>query len=197
MTPQAFIFIGRSGCGKGTQADLLIQALKRKDPKTETLRIETGEYFREFIQGPSETERRSKVIYDAGGLQPEFLSIHMWSLSLVDHYKGGEHLIFDGTPRRFHEAGALHSIFEFYGFPKPWVINIDISAEEALKRLTARKRLDDNEDDIKVRLSWYETEVAPTIDFYRRNGSYNFLRINGERPIEEVREDIARKVGLL
>ena len=115
-----------------------------------------------------------------------------------DHYnkRGNQHVIFDGTPRKLHEAGVLHSCFDFYGLDKPWVINIDISYDESMKRLLARKRFDDTEDDIKKRLDWYETDVAPTLGFYDGNPKYNFLKIRGERSIEEIHGDIVKKLGL-
>ena len=196
MSPQAFIFIGRSGCGKGTQVDLLMKVLKEKEPTRDILYIQTGKEFRNFIQGPNETQTMSKKINDVGGLQPEFLAIAMWVRPLVDEYKKGEHLIFDGTPRKYDEAGVLDSIFNFYGFKKPIVVNIEISPEESLKRLLLRKRLDDNEEDIKKRLAWYETDVVPTIDFYRNNPNYNFIEVPGERSIEEIHADMMNRLGL-
>ena len=197
MNLQSFVFIGRSGCGKGTQIEMLMKLLKEKDPEREILYIYTGQEFRNFIQGPSATQKISKSIYDSGGLMPEFLTVHMWVKPLVEKYKGNKHIIFDGTTRKFHEAGVLHSMFGFYKLEKPWVINIGISAEEAVKRLLKRERQDDNEADIRKRLGWYETDVAPTIEFYRDNPNYNFLYVDGEKSPEEVHLDIAKKMGLL
>lgn len=197
MNLQSFVFIGRSGCGKGTQIEMLMKLLKEKDPDREILYIYTGQEFRNFIQGSSTTQKISRSIYDAGGLMPEFLTVHMWVKPLVEKYKGNQHIIFDGTPRKFHEAGVLHSMFGFYKLEKPWVINIGISAEEAVKRLLKRERQDDNESDIRKRLGWYETDVSPTIEFYRDNPNYNFLYVDGERSQEEVHLDIAKKMGLL
>lgn len=196
MKPAAFIFIGRSGCGKGTQVELLIEVLKNKDTTREVLYIETGKEFREFIKGSNVTETKSREIYEAGKLQPEFLAVHMWERVLIEKYNGVDHLIFDGTPRKVHEAGVLDSIFGFYGFEKPWVINIEISPDEALKRLLLRKRLDDAEDDIKKRLEWYEADVAPTVEYYRHNSKYRFLEIDGERSVEDIHKDIVEKLGL-
>ena len=197
MNSQSFVFIGRSGCGKGTQIEMLMKLLKEKDPEREILYIYTGQEFRKFIQGSSTTQKLSKSVYDAGGLMPEFLTVHMWVKPIVENYKGNEHIIFDGTPRKFHEAGVLHSMFGFYKIQKPWIINIGISSEEAVKRLLKRQRQDDNEADIRKRLGWYETDVSPTIEFYRDNPNYNFIYIDGEKSPEEVHLDIAKNVGLL
>ena len=196
MKPQAYIFIGRSGCGKGTQVKLLMDVLAEKYPSIESLYVQTGQEFRQFIQGDTVSQKMSKEIYDVGGLQPEFLTVNMWVRVLIEKYKGNQHLIFDGTPRKVHEAGALHSCFGFYGFEKPWVINIDISEDEAIKRLLGRKRVDDNEEEIRKRLAWYESDVEPTLGYYDGNPKYNFLKIFGERSEEEIHADIVKKLGL-
>ena len=196
MTPQAFIFIGRSGCGKGTQVELLKQALKKADPSRDILYIQTGQGFRDFIKGETFTQKKSREIYEAGGLQPEFLAVNMWERPLIDGYNGDEHIIFDGTPRKYHEAGVLDSVFSFYDMKTVWVINVDISPEESLKRLLLRKRFDDNTEEIKKRLAWYETDVAPAVEFFRTNPNYKFLKIDGERSVEAIHADIVKRLGL-
>jgi adenylate kinase len=196
MLPQVFIFIGRSGSGKGTQAKLLIEYLKKVDPARDTLYVQTGAELREFIKGDGLTQKKTKDMYDKGGLMLEFITVYAWAKVLVEKYKGDEHLIFDGTPRKLHEAGVLHSIFDFYTFDKPVVIHIEISSEEALARLLARKRQDDTEDEVRRRLSWYETDVAPTVEYYRHNPAYRFLEIDGHGSTEDIGANIAKKIGL-
>ncbi len=196
MTQKTFIFIGRSGCGKGTQVELLIEYLKKIDPNHDILYIQSGAEFREFIKGNSETQKLSNSIYEKGGLQPEFLSVHIWTHILIDKYTKNEHIIFDGTPRKYHEAGVLDSIRDFYSLEKPIVVNVDISKEESIKRLMARGRMDDTKEEIEKRLSWYETDVEPAIGFYKDNKNYNFLKINGEQSIEEIHKDLIGKLNL-
>ncbi|MEA2715005.1 MAG: adenylate kinase [Candidatus Parcubacteria bacterium] len=196
MSTQSFVFIGRSGCGKGTQALLLIEALKMTSPPGESLYIQTGAEIRKFTEGPSLTQKLIKERYDTGSLMPEFLTVVMWAHALIERYTGKEHLIFDGTPRRLHEAQVFSSVFEFYKLGKPWVINIEINPEEALKRLLLRKRRDDNAEDIKERLSWFESEVVPVIYYFEKNPRYNYLAIDGERSVEEIHADIIKKTGL-
>ncbi len=197
LQPQTFIFIGRSGSGKGTQANLLEKYLKQIDPSKNTLYIQNGGEIREFIKGDTYTQKIDKVLYDTGTLQPEFLTVHIWSTVLVKRYKEGNHIIFDGTPRKYHEAGVLDSIYNFYKLGKGVVININISREEALKRLLARKRVDDHEKEINKRLDWYESEVIPTMDYYKDNPRYAFLKIDGERTPDEIHTDIIGRIGLV
>lgn len=197
MQPQSFIFIGRSGSGKGTQVELLSKVIKDKDPNRKQLTIQEGQEIRQFIQGDTVTEKLAKKFYDTGGLFPEFIAIYMWVKALVERYTGDEHIIFDGTPRKIQEAEVLDSVFHFYGMNNPWVINIEVPEEESLRRLLIRKRLDDEESEIRKRLAWYETDVVPTIEYYKNNPRYNFVVVDGHRSVEEIHSDIVQKVGLL
>lgn len=187
---KVFILIGMSGCGKGTQGKLIEQHIGG-----ETLYVQTGAEIREFIKGDSYTQRMTALAYDEGGLMPEFVTIAMWSNLLTRKYKGNQHIIIDGTPRKIHEAGTLHSAVEFYKLPKPFVIHFKMNKEEALKRLLLRKRQDDNEEDIKARLDWYDTHVLPTVEFYRHNPHYNFVEINADQSIEKVFSDILEQLN--
>ncbi len=193
MTPQTFIFIGRSGCGKGTQAKLIQDYLKKFDASRDILYIQTGAEFREFIKGNTVTQKLSKEMYDKGMFQPEFLAIHMWTSVLVSKYTAGEHLILDGMPRKYHEAGVLDSVWPFYKMRPPHVIYIDITHDESKKRLLARKRFDDNDKEIEERLSWFESEVVPTLDFFKSNPDYDYVVVNGMQPAEEVHKEIIEK----
>ncbi|HEY4503816.1 MAG TPA: nucleoside monophosphate kinase [Candidatus Paceibacterota bacterium] len=196
ISSQSFVFIGRSGCGKGTQAKLLEEYLRKTDPSKGVLYIQTGGELREFAKGQSFTQKACKTLNEIGGLQPEFVAVYLWISVIINKYTGNEHIIFDGTPRKYHEAVVLDSVFDFYKFGKPFILNIDISNEESVKRLLARKRIDDGEKEIKKRLSWYETEVIPTLDYFKDNKNYNFLVIDGERSVEEIHRDIIGKIGL-
>jgi len=194
MSQKTFILIGRSGCGKGTQGALLSQYLQTLEPKRDVLYIQCGGEFRKFIQGDSVTEKLSREVSEKGVLQPEFLAIYMWVNYLVKNYKGTEHIIIDGTPRKIHEAGVLDSIFSFYNLDKPTVIYINVSKEWSVERLMKRGRADDKREEIIERLSWFETEVLPTIEYYRNSKSYSFVEINGEQDIDSVRREIISKI---
>lgn len=180
---KTFILMGISGCGKGTQGELLAKHMGN------TLYVQTGAAVRDFIKGESYTERLASDLYDKGSLMPEFITIHMWAKILVENFKG-QNLIFDGSPRKVHEAGTLHSILDFYKLEKPYVIYFELSKEEATKRLLLRKRLDDNEEDIKERLNWFDVHVMPTIKYYENNPHYNFIKINANQSVEKVFADI-------
>ncbi len=194
---KAFIFIGRSGCGKGTQAKLFMDKFKGQNPSDPFYYLESGKNFRDFIEKDTYSSEISKKIMEEGELQPEFLAVWVWSHLMIDNIKKGEHLVLDGTPRKLREAHILETAFDFYGFKEIFVIHIDITKEETKKRLALRGRLDDKDlENVLKRLDWFDTEVMPIIDYYKSNPRYKYVHIDGEQSVEEAHEEILLKLGM-
>lgn len=195
--PQSFIFIGRSGSGKGTQAELLVEYLKKQDPSHSVLYVETGAEFREFMKDDqSYTQALAKKTADKGTLAPEFLAIYLWAHRMVTGMTENQHFIIDGTPRKYDEALVLDSVFDFYGLSRPHVFYINVSESWARSRLASRGRADDGKEEIDSRFHWFDTNVMPAIDFYKKDTRYTFHEIDGERPISEIHSDIRNLVTL-
>ena len=194
MELKTFIFIGRSGCGKGTQAKLLIDELKLRDSETPIQYLEAGEKFRELIARPNFTGKLAKQITDTGGLQPAFLAIHNWAHLFIENINGNEHLVLDGSPRKLNEAKILHEAFKFYGRSSVFIIYVNVSNKWSLDRLLARGRGDDGRAEIEKRLSWFDTDVLPAIDYFKTQPDVEVFDINGEQTIEEVHKEIMSKV---
>ncbi|MEK7614380.1 MAG: nucleoside monophosphate kinase [Patescibacteria group bacterium] len=190
-----FIFVGRSGCGKGTQIELLKKYLEEKNSGCSVVLIETGGRFRSFIAGDSYASDLSKEIMEKGELQPEFLAVLMWSEEMIDKIKGNEHLLIDGAPRRLREAMVLDTALRFFKKEQPIVVHLDVSSEWSKERLRDRGRKDDiGEEEVKKRLAWFDTEVKPAIDWFREEPYYRVVDINGEQTIEEVHRDIVSAI---
>ncbi len=195
MNKQFFILIGRSGCGKGTQADLLKKALEEKDAK-DVIHITTGGGFRDFVTKDNYISFLAREVNSTGKLQPEFLAVWNWSNIFINTLKGGETVILDGAPRKAFEVEMLHSAISFMGYEKPNVIYVDVSESWAKERLSGRGRDDDkNVEEVNNRMSWFETDVLPALDLYIHDPRYNFLHINGEQTIEEVQKEIISKLN--
>ena len=191
MDLQTIIFIGRSGAGKGVQSGLLQKFLNEKIPNAPIVYLETGQYFRKYMQDGGYTWDRARDTIVKGERQPDFLAVWIWAGVFVEKVKGGEHLIFDGTPRSLWEAKMLHTALPFYERVRPTVIHLQISREEAEKRLRGRARADDvDAEAIARRFAWYERDVVPAVDFYREDPAYHFLEINGEQTPEDVHREI-------
>jgi adenylate kinase family enzyme len=108
---------------------------------------------------------------------------------------GEEHVIFDGTPRSFHEAQILDTAITFYSRQRPHVIYLNISRETSKARMIARRRMDDiNEEEIERRLSWFESDVLPAVEYFRKYSKYNFIELDGDQPVEAVRQELLSKV---
>lgn len=198
MEPYTLVFIGKSGSGKGTQVELLKKKLAEHDDAQvrPVFHLESGARFREFIAAGNYSGTLASEINQRGELQPSFLSVWVWSHLMVENIKGGEHLILDGTPRREGELDILDSALQFYGRKDIRVIHVDISRDEAARRLTGRGRGDDQPDLITRRLDWFEENVVPTIERFRGMKGYTVHDIDGERSVEEIHADIVAVLGL-
>ncbi len=193
---QTFIFMGRSGCGKGTQGKLLETALRASDSEHDILYLESGDIFRNFIKGNNYSQKLSREVYESGALQPEFLAVWAWASLLVDNMGGKEHLILDGVPRKLREAHVLDSAFTFYKREKINIVYINVSREWSKERLMARGRVDDNHDDVEVRLNWFDVDVMPALNYFKENPEYVFHDINGEQTIEQVHAEVLKSLEL-
>src|SRR6516162_817271 len=194
MKLQTFIFIGRSGCGKGTQVELLQEYIKKQNHQRYVFYIETGERFRQFIKEHSLSSRSAAEIYKSGNRQPDFIAVWMWSHLLVERMTGEEHIIFDGTPRSLQEAQIIDTAITFYNRERPHVIYLNISRETSKARMIARRRMDDiNAEEIERRLNWFESDVIPAVEYFRKHSNYNFIELNGDQPVEAVQHELPSK----
>jgi len=194
MEKQTYIFIGASGCGKGTQVALLKEYLAKKDPDRSIFYMQTGQHFREFIKEENFAAHIARQTVESGGRAPDFLAMYIWSKVFVEHLKEDQHLIIDGSPRSLNEAQNLDIALKFFKREQPAVIYINVSndwsTQHLLERVQKEGRVDDNEESIRKRLTWYERDVLPAVEMYRRDRQYDFVEINGERTVEEVHRDI-------
>lgn len=194
MKQKTFIFYGISGSGKGTQAKLLELYLREHDTEHEVLYLSTGKHLRVLAEDKVFTGQKVNEVLNSGGLLPAFLPVWVWTDWLIEHYNGTQHLIFDGLARRASEAPILAEALSFYGIEWPYVVLLNISREEAARRLKKRGRADDTDEDITRRLDWFESEVAPAIDFFKNAPGFHFLDIDGEQTVEKIHEDIVNRI---
>lgn len=194
--PAAFIFIGRSGCGKGTQVELFKKELSEKSP-LKTIHVETGSLLRDFTKNNKSysAEITGGVIY-TGGLMPEAMVVYLWMKHLIENFTGKENMIFDGAPRKITEAILLDGALKFYDIKKYNVIYMNVSRQWATDRLLGRQRKDDNTDAINKRMDWFENDVMQSVDFFKADQHCKFIEIDGEKTVEEVHKEIMDKVEI-
>lgn len=194
MTPskgskiKIIIVLGKSGSGKGTQVKMLA--------KTHNFKIiSSGNLLRARKEQGDFVGRRIGEIIDAGGLVPTPVIFHMWLHELEEarEQKGLKGIIFEGSPRKLYEAFMLDETLWFYELEGNMrVVHLDITDKEAMKRLLARGRTDDEQKAIEVRLRWFRQEVLPVVEHYKKMGK--LIEVNGQQSIEEVREEMMQKL---
>lgn len=184
----AYIFYGKAGSGKGTQALLLKQELESQGKKV--LYIETGNLFRNFVsENKTYAATRTREIIDVGDLMPPFFPIYLWAHELIQNFDGTQDVIFDGAARRIEEAQILSSALSFFKFEKVSVFEIDIKDDTAVTRILSRNqgRADDSDaSKVSEKMIWYRDNVMPAIEFWKANSQVKVFQIDGEPQIEKV-----------
>jgi len=194
---QAYLFIGQSGSGKGTQANLLEEFLKTNNqpPAVRVERVETGAKFREMLAGTTYTALHTKEIMNTGELPPSFLAVHIWAHTLIAENDGLSPVIIDGTPRMPNEVPILLGAAEFYNW-NLHIIYIDVSDEWAYEKIKDRGRSDDiDEKRIWARLQWFHESVLPCLDLLKASTLTTFHAIHGEQTVEAVHDDIVHSLS--
>lgn len=201
------LLLGPQGSGKGTQARLLCD-------KFGFSYFESGAYLRRVAENNPELKKwlsEGKLVPDEE--MTSYLSAFLDSQNLYDG------ILFDGFPRTASQ----------YRFWKNWLrqrkikldlaINLVISEEETIKRLTARRmdsatgeiynlitepppsgvdlsKLIQREDDklpaIKKRLALYKERTEPLVVELKKD--INVVEMSGERPIEAIFKDIEKLI---
>lgn len=200
------ILLGAPGCGKGTQAGYITD-------KYDLPHISTGDLFRENINNKTPLGLKVKAVMDTGNLCPDDLTIELVKdrLSKPDCQKG---FLLDGFPRNLYQAKVLD---EFASLDK--VINIKVSLDKIEHRITGRRtcvnckssyhvdnigdtticpacggtlitRKDDNPETVKERLSVYQSQTAPLIDYYSKQGK--LFVVDGDKDVDVVFESIVK-----
>lgn len=188
MTSQTIIILGRSGSGKGTQAELLKKLLEPG------LYIYAGDLFRELSEFDTVAGKKIKADLETGGLPPEWIAAFLWQKELVYGIHGSENIIIDGSPRRLDEAKEIDEVLNWLDRTNIKVVLIDITEDEAVKRLLKRGRADDTEESIRSRLSWFNTETMPAIEYYEKSG--RLVKVDGLGSVEEIHERIKQDLEL-
>jgi adenylate kinase len=205
------LLMGPPGAGKGTQAAELVKAF-------DIPHISTGDMFRAAIKGGTELGKKAKGYMDEGKLVPDEVTIGIVRerLSKDDCKKGfildgfprtveqadaltgilkdlglsltrvlnisvpSEDLIERATGRRIcKKCGATYHVK--FNPPKKEGI-CDVCGGELFQRG------DDTAETMKNRLSVYEAQTKPLIEYYEKAGIYT--EVDGRQAIDKVTKDL-------
>lgn len=182
------LILGRSGSGKGTQADLLQERLDIE------IYVSTGNLFRSLAKKDSLAGRKIKEILNKGGLPEDWIASFLWQRKLVEELQSeNESIIFDGVARRVNEAKLLDKVMKWFNKDLTPIL-LDVTREEAFKRLKDRGREDDTDENIKNRLDWYESEVIDVVNYF--DNQDRLVRVDGMDNIEGVFENILKALNI-
>lgn len=178
------ILVGAPGAGKGTQAQLLQEALSLPH-------VSTGDLFRYNLQNETELGQLARTYMDRGELVPDEVTVAMVKdrLSNPDCVNGA---ILDGFPRTSAQAKALDDLLAEIGSRINIVPHIYVEQEvlvgRLLKRAEIEGRADDNEETIRTRMRVYEEQTRPLLQYYGQKGLV--VKVNGQQSVTEVNKDL-------
>jgi len=125
------VLLGAPGAGKGTQAKKIVQRFKISH-------ISTGNILRNEIKNDTELGRKAGNFVKEGKLVPDDLIIEIIKKELEGKQSGNGFLM-DGFPRNLKQAKMFGNMLDLLGTKLDSVINIDVSKDEIIKRLTSRR----------------------------------------------------------
>lgn len=214
MSPIIITIIGPPGSGKGTQGALIVK-------KYNLNYIVAGNIVRFLRTLDTPLGRRVKENYDKGVPQPDenIIDTFKEEFSRMDVKKG---FLLDSFPLSMGQVKALNEILTSYKLPENIVVYLDISADTVIKRIGTRLicskcgavflpadaafkikkcdkcggdlivRADDNPEVARRRIEEYKSRMADLKKYYQGKG--RLIVINGEPTIEEIHEDIVKRI---
>jgi adenylate kinase len=181
------ILMGPPASGKGTQAKLLLKKYKNY------FYISTGQLFRKLVEEKTHAGEKIKETLESGGLIFDDLATTLWMYEIAFNVDKNQGIVADGFPRRLQEAKDLDEFLEFLDRKKNTrFFLIEISENEAQKRLIKRGRKDDDPEDIKKRFRIYREKTIPALNHFKKQGL--LTKINGEQTRENVFKDIWKAI---
>ena len=206
------ILLGAPGAGKGTQAEVISDALNIPQ-------ISTGNILREAVKNGTEYGLKAKEAMDSGALVSDDIVIGILKDRIAaDDCKKG--FILDGFPRTVPQAEALDAM----GVTIDKVIEISVPDETIKQRVSGRRvcsgcgatyhvefkpskvegkcdkcgadtiiRKDDQPETVLERLDVYHKQTAPLKDYYSKQGKLE--TVIGQEEVSETSKLTLKAVG--
>lgn len=185
------VIFGAPGSGKGTQSALLVEKYGFKH-------ISTGDVLRAEIKSGTELGKTAQAFIDKGQLIPDTLMIDILAAT-YDAMQPCDGVIFDGFPRTIPQAEALKVMLAERGTEVAGMLELDVPDEMLTERLINRGktsgRADDNEETIKKRLTVYNEQTAPLIEWYEKEGKRHAVK--GYGSLEEINAALCAVIDTL
>lgn len=181
---QSIIFMGKTGCGKGTQAHRLAEALGFQV-------FSTGDLVRELAASPTSLGHHIRDIHISGWV-PEWLASYLFAHAILDeHIDDG--LVFESVARKPEEAKKLHEMHTMLNRPYI-VLHLDTPDEVVIDRMRRRQRdASDSEENIQKRLQAFYDETIHSLEFFKEQGKV--IDIDATKSPDEVYEDVIKAIS--
>lgn len=207
------ILLGAPGAGKGTQAQFITE-------KYGIPQISTGDMLRAAVKAGTELGLQAKAVMDSGALVSDEIIIGLVEnrIQEADCERG---FLFDGFPRTIPQAEAmvaagvvLDHVVEIAvdskeiierlsgrrvhpGSGRIYHIQHNPPTREGLDDETGEsliQRDDDKEDTVRHRLSVYDSQTRPLVEFYQTmsgDSAPAYHRIDGVGGLEDIKNTIS------
>lgn len=194
---QTFILVGRSGCGKGTQLELLREYLSLKNKDIQIKQVIMGDIFRAFFEKSDYVRDIAReVSMSQGKFQPDFLTNALLVNDAIDKIDENSIIFFDGYPRTIKQLETIKELFVYTKRENPIIINIEVSRESVKKRMFARGRGDDSEGAIESRLNEYDRTIVPMLELIKKDSFFKYIEVEGEGSVEEIHSNLIKTLEL-
>jgi adenylate kinase len=130
--PTYVILLGPPGCGKGTQAKRLVE-------QAGIPQVSTGDLFRAMKTMDTPLAREIQAIMARGELVPDETTVRVLAERLKEPDCQENGALLDGFPRTIPQAEALADLLAKSGQRVSKVLYLDISEEEAVRRISGRR----------------------------------------------------------
>jgi adenylate kinase len=209
------ILIGAQGSGKGTQAEMLSQAL-------DIPHVASGDLFRKAIDEKTELGLKAKAYLDRGELVPDDLTVAM-VLGRLEEPDCAQGVLLDGFPRTVAQAQALDEGLQRAGKQIDLAIYLRVPREELLRRLSGRficranqhvyniytrppkvagvcdldgselyQRPDDVGEAVQRRLDIFFNETIQLLDYY--GSQHKLEEVDGNQSIDQVQRSLLNTI---